>query len=130
MQYIGCGACDTKGQRATLMSHNNGIVRERVGENGDERDLDNSTDNTNCLVIFGVSQGYGAVRASMTRRNGGSFVLSRRPTAMETEAGVPGGKSTAPQVGLQPAHVWWNEVCNADAEDGPAWTGFRLLLAV
>jgi hypothetical protein len=68
MQYIGCGACDTKGQWAALMSHN-GIVRERVGENGrgGERNLHNSIDNTNCLVIFGVSRGYGAVRASMTR---------------------------------------------------------------
>ena len=51
MQYIGCGACDTKGQYATLMSHN-GIVRERVGEDGEERELDNSIDNTTCLVTF------------------------------------------------------------------------------
>jgi hypothetical protein len=84
MQYIGCGACDTKGQWAALMSHN-GIVRERVGEDGDERDLNNSIGNTNCLVTFGVSRGYDDVRVSMTRRNGGSFVLSRRPTAMETK---------------------------------------------
>ena len=42
------------------MSHN-GIVRERVGEDGEERELDNSIDNTTCLVTFGVSRGPGAV---------------------------------------------------------------------
>jgi hypothetical protein len=125
VQYIRCGACDTKGQWAALMSHN-GIVRERVGEDGDERDLDNTIDNTNCLVTFGVSRGLGAVRASMTRHNGGSFVLSRRPTTMETEEFLkPEGEPTASQVDLQPAHVWWDEGCNA--EDDSAWAGFRLL---
>ena len=124
MQYIGCGACDTEGQWATLMSHN-GIVRERVGEDGEERELNNSIDNTTCLVTFGVSRGYDAVRASMTRRNGGSFVLSRRPTEIETEEFLRVNPQLRKWTFSQLMYVWWDEVCNA--EDDSAWAGFRLL---
>jgi hypothetical protein len=79
VQYIGIGAADTKHQWAQLMSHN-GIVRERMGQDGDERLLDNTIDNSANTVTFGASQGKEAIVVQMKRVNRGSFIRSRPPT--------------------------------------------------
>ena len=83
LQYIGCGATDSKGEWAQLMSHN-GIVRERVGELGEERNLDNVIDASANTITFGASRAD-AVTVQMTRSNLGSFTSSRPPTTEETE---------------------------------------------
>jgi hypothetical protein len=85
IRNIGPAGAIPEGNWASLTSHN-GIVRERVDKDGTERNLDNTFDAQRQLLVFDVSDNERRVEVKMTRRNGGSYLESRRPTEEELAA--------------------------------------------
>jgi hypothetical protein len=59
---------------------------ERVDKDGTEQNLDNTFDAQKQLLIFDVSDDERRVEVKMTRRNGGPYLESRRPTEEELAA--------------------------------------------
>jgi hypothetical protein len=85
IQNIGPAGFISGGNWACLTSHN-GIVRERTDEHGGERNLGNTFDARRQLLIFEEDDPERRVEIKMERRNGGSYLKSRRPTPPELSA--------------------------------------------
>jgi hypothetical protein len=85
IRNIGPAGAISEGNWASLTSHD-GIVRERVDDHGGERVLDNNFDAQRQLLIFDASSATNRIEIKMTRKNGGSYLESRRPSALEHEA--------------------------------------------